>query len=112
LRGEAGVRNFTDDAVKDLTIRNGREKIRLISDEEFSTDEARLAVHLRDGNIITRITHEKKASMTKQSLERKFYELVGFGSPHCDADKLLKNFEKFSEMPNIIDLITMTTSQP
>jgi 2-methylcitrate dehydratase PrpD len=41
LKGEAGVRNFTDSAANDSIVHACREKIRVIADDSLSTHSAR-----------------------------------------------------------------------
>ncbi len=111
LRGEAGVRAFTDEAVNDLVVHACREKIRLIADERLKTDEARIVIHLQSGGVITRAMSGAQPPMSPQALEHKFRELVAFGAPHCNSDELLKTLTTFPQMANAADLIAMTVSQ-
>ena len=111
LRGEAGVRNFTDEAAKDLVVHACREKIKVIAEEGFSKDEARVVIHLQNGREIIRAINEAQPPMSQQALEQKFCELVAFGAPHCNADELLETLEGFAHMTNAADLITMTVSK-
>jgi len=110
LRGEAGVRNFTDDAANDLVVHACREKIRVIADEGLSTDAAQLVIHLQSGHVITRSMSGAQPPMSLQSLEQKFRELVAFGAPHCNSDELLETLVRFPNMTNVADLIAMTIS--
>jgi 2-methylcitrate dehydratase PrpD len=94
LRGDAGVRAFTDAAVHDPAIRACRDKVRLVSDEKLSAQDARIELHLRAG---TSVSHEVRCppgqdpvNMSDTGLERKFRELVAYGAPHCDADRMLE----------------------
>ena len=49
--------------------------------------------------------------MSSQALEHKFRDLVAFGAPHCNSDKLLETLARFPQMANVADLIAMTVSQ-
>lgn len=111
LRGEAGVRNFTDDAANDLVVHACREKITVVAEEDLSKDEARVVIHLQSGQVITRSMSEPQPPMSQQALEQKFRELVAFGAPHCNADELLETLVRFPNMTNAADLIAMTVSQ-
>ncbi len=111
LTGKAGVRGFTDDAANDLVVHAWREKIRLIADERLNTDEARVDIHLQSGRVITRASGGAQPPMSAQALEHKFCELVAFGAPHCNSDKLLEALARFPQMANAADLIAMTVSQ-
>jgi 2-methylcitrate dehydratase PrpD len=111
LWGEAGVRTFTDDAANDLVVRACREKIRLIADERLNTDEARVVIHLQSGRVISHEISEAQPPMSQKALERKFRELVAFGSPHCNSDELLETLATFPQMANAADLMAMTVSQ-
>ena len=111
LRGEAGVRNFTDEAAKDLVVHACREKIKVIAEEGFSKDEARVVIHLKNGREIIREISEAQPPMSQQALEQKFRELVTFGAPHCNADELLETLVRFAQMTDVTDLITMTVSK-
>jgi len=111
LRGEAGVRNFTDEAAKDPTVHTCREKIKVITDESLSTDEAQVLIRLKNGEEIIRKSSGSQALMSSQALEKKFRELVDFGAPHCNADELLKNLSRFQQIANVSELISKTTLQ-
>ena len=110
LRGEAGVRNFTDEAAKDLVVHACREKIKVIAEEGLSKDEARVVIHLQNGREIIRAISEAQPPMSQQALEHKFRELVTFGAPHSNADELLDALVRFPQMTNAADLIAMTVS--
>lgn len=111
LRGETGVRNFTDEAANDLVVHACREKIRIIADEGLGTDEARLVIHLQSGRVITRAISGAQPPMSPQALEQKFRELVAFGAPHCNSDELLETLAMFPQMANAANLIAMTIPQ-
>ncbi len=108
LKGEAGVRVFTDDVANDLVVKACREKIKITGDEQLSTDQAKVVIHLNNGQVITRVMNGAQSPMSSKALENKFRELVAFGAPHCNADDLLEKLSKFIQMANIADLITMT----
>ncbi|MEY3755357.1 MAG: hypothetical protein RLY27_1974, partial [Pseudomonadota bacterium] len=111
LWGEAGVRSFTDDAANNPVVQACREKIRLIADKHLNTDEARVVIHLQSGRVITRKISGVQPPMSSRALEHKFRELVAFGAPHCNSDKLLETLVRFPQMANVADLIAMTVSQ-
>jgi len=111
LWGEAGVRSFTDDAANNPVVQACREKIRLIADKHLNTDEARVVIHLQSGRVITREISGAQPPMSSQALEHKFRDLVAFGAPHCNSDKLLETLARFPQMANVADLMAMTVSQ-
>jgi hypothetical protein len=105
------VRSFTDDAANNPVVQACREKIRLIADKHLNTDEARVVIHLQSGLVITREISGAQPPMGSQALEHKFRDLVAFGAPHCNSDKLLETLARFPQMANVADLMAMTVSQ-
>ena len=108
LRGEASVRDFTDEVVKDPILYSCREKIKIIADENLTTDEARVVIYLQSGRIITREKSGAQVPMSSQALEYKLRELVAFGAPHCNSNELLKDLIDFPKMSNVADLFALT----
>jgi 2-methylcitrate dehydratase PrpD len=112
LRGEAGVRAFTDAAVNDPQIKAVREKIHVVSDEQLSAHEARLEVTWHGGR---RVTHNIRsaagqvpANLSDAGLEKKFRDLVAYGANHCDADQLLRALQDFPQAEDAADLFALT----
>ncbi|MEY4710648.1 MAG: hypothetical protein RIS88_98 [Pseudomonadota bacterium] len=116
LHGDAGVSRFTDQAAADPQAGALRAKVRVVSDPSLPQEHVRLQVHLRDGSQVIRRQPEAgpcgSAPMSDAALERKFRELVAFGSPHCDADRLLRALTGFAEGEDANALIAMTLPGP
>lgn len=116
LRGDAGVRAFTDAAVNEPQVHALRSKIRVVGDEKLATQDACLMVHLRGGQRLTREIRatpgHKPVDMGSAQLERKFCDLVAYGAAHCDAHQILKALEEFPESKDAADLFRLTLPSP
>ncbi|MEY4652565.1 MAG: hypothetical protein RI884_1146 [Pseudomonadota bacterium] len=110
LHGDAGVSRFTDQAVADPLTRALRAKVSVVSDPSLTQEDVRLQLHGRDGSRLTR-TPPAPAPLSDAALERKFRDLVAFGSPHCDADRLLQALSEFSDGADTHALIALTLPQ-
>jgi 2-methylcitrate dehydratase PrpD len=116
MRGEAGVRAFTDTAVMDPEVRACRDKVRIASDEALAAGDACVEVRLANGASITRAVHSdpalQPAAMSESSLKRKFRDLVAYGAAHCDAHRLLDALENLPDAPDVRDVFRMTLRAP
>jgi 2-methylcitrate dehydratase PrpD len=116
LRGDAGVRAFSDASVSDLHVQALRSRVQVVSDEQLTAQDARLEVHLRNGQRLSReiraTSGQAPASMSDAVLERKFCDLVAYGAPHCDAHQLLDAVQRFPQAEDAADLFRLTVRRP
>ncbi|WP_341906649.1 MmgE/PrpD family protein [Polaromonas sp. YR568] len=116
LRGDAGVRAFTDAAANDPELCAFRDKIRLVSDENLTAQDAHLEVHLHGGQHMTSevrgVPGQSPLAMSDALLERKFHDLVSYGAPHCDAPELLQALQQLPQTDNVAELFHLTLRRP
>jgi len=112
LHGDAGVQRFTEAAVHDRAVVTLRHRVRLLADDSLSAESASVQVRLRDGRDITRAVRpaagQPPTAMSDAALTRKFRELVAYGAPHCDADRLLEALEHFPRASDVSTLWALT----
>jgi 2-methylcitrate dehydratase PrpD len=111
LRGDAGVRAFTDAPVNDAAVRACRELVQVVSDPQFTAQDARIELRLLDGTSVVRGVHpvgKDAAAMSDPALEKKFRELVAYGAPHCDADRLLDAMHRLAQAEDVLDVLRLT----
>ena len=111
LRGETGVRAFTDGAVNDDRVRACRELVKVVSDAQLTAQDAHLELRLHDGTRITRQEQpagQGPAAMSDAALEKKFRELLAYGAPHCDADRLLDAMRGLPQTRDVADILRLT----
>ena len=116
LRGDACVRAFSDASVNDLDVQALRSKVRIVSDEKLTAQEAYLEVHLRSGQRLLReiraTSGQASAIMSEAVLARKFCDLVAYGAPHCDALRLLDVLQRLPQAADAGDLFRLTVRGP
>jgi len=76
VRGKAGLREYSDEAVNDSEVKRVRERVTAIGDPSLSEDQARIEVQLTDGRTVSTFIRESlgnlKRPMTNAQLEAKF----------------------------------------
>jgi 2-methylcitrate dehydratase PrpD len=111
LRGDAGVRAFTDGAVNDAAVRACRELVKVVSEPQFTAQDARVELHLLDGTREVREVRPEgpdPAAMSDTALEKKFRELVSYGAPHCDVDRLLDAMRHLVQAADVSEVLRLT----
>ena len=58
VRGKAGLKEFTDDAVNDPIVKRVRERVTAIADTSITEDQADIEVELQDGRKLTRFIEQ------------------------------------------------------
>ena len=116
LQGEAGVRAFSDASVNDPNVQALRSRVRVVSDEKLTAQDACLELHLCSGQRLSReiraTSGQAPATMSDAVLERKFCDLVAYGTPHCDAPQLLDALQRFPQAEDAADLFRLTVRRP
>jgi 2-methylcitrate dehydratase PrpD len=93
LRGRAGLAEFSDEAVADLTLRALGNKVRFVEDSQYGVEAATVKVHWADGFALSRTVEVPKGStgkpLTDQQLEDKLRTLCTYGGSGVQVEPLI-----------------------
>lgn len=105
IRGKAGLEEFSDEAVRDPTIRALGSKVRFRDDDSFSVDAARVSLQLRNAPpIAVAVDVARGASrrpLTDSELEGKLRELCRYGRSGCDPEPLIDAVWKLDRLDDV-----------
>ncbi|MEI7786691.1 MAG: hypothetical protein WCK08_20060, partial [Betaproteobacteria bacterium] len=112
LEGDAGVRRFTDAAVRQSQAL--REKVQVLADAGLSQQEAAMELRLHQGPLLqahpTPPAGDEHPSLDDAGLALKFHDLLGHGAPHCAADRLLELLGATEQLADLRSLVSLTHS--
>lgn len=93
-RGKAGLAEFSDEAVNDLSLRPIGEKLRFIDDSTKTVDEAVVRLVFDDGTELSRHVTAARGSvanpLSDAALEEKLSSLLAYSGVVCDRKNLLQ----------------------
>ncbi len=93
LRGRAGLAEFSDEAVADLTLRALGNKVRFVEDSQYGVEAATVKVHWADGFALSRTVEVPEGStgkpLTDQQLEDKLRTLCAYGGSGAQVEPLI-----------------------
>jgi 2-methylcitrate dehydratase PrpD len=108
VHGAAGVKDFSDDAVKDATIVTLRDRVTATIDPAIKEEQARVIVRLKDGRRLEKYIEHAVGSvqkpMSNADLEAKFMGNADGVLPEAQARKVLDLCWRAESLPNIADL--------
>jgi len=93
VRGKAGLKEYSDEAVNDPAIKRVRERAMAVGDSSLTEDQARLEVELTDGHKLTRFVEQSignlKRPLTDVQLNAKFRDQAVLALPSAQVDRLI-----------------------
>ena len=93
VQGSAGVKQFSDEAVRDPVIVALRDRVTTVVDPDLHEDQARVTITLKDGRRLDQFIEHAIGSveqpMTDTDLEAKFTDLVDGVLPGSQTRRLL-----------------------
>jgi 2-methylcitrate dehydratase PrpD len=112
IHGAAGEAQYGDDVVSDPVVVGLRDRVDAAVSEGLHEDQARIAIHLRDGRTLERFVEHAAGSidmpMSDADLEAKFRGLTdGILSP-TETDALVQNCWSVDTLPDASVLARMT----
>jgi 2-methylcitrate dehydratase PrpD len=115
VRGRAGVREFTDEAVNDPAVRRVRERVTATADNAVTEDQSRIEVELGDGRKISRFVEESLGNLRKplsdRDLEEKLLDQSVPALTEARARKLIELCWSIDTLDNAADIVAATTPQ-
>jgi 2-methylcitrate dehydratase PrpD len=89
IRGQVGVREFTDACVNDPAVAALRARVELLVTAEMPKEAAGISIRLKDGTVIEHHVAQATGSLDKPmsdaALAAKFGSLAEWGWPGCDT---------------------------
>jgi 2-methylcitrate dehydratase PrpD len=89
IRGQVGVREFTDSCVNDAAVAALRARVGLLVTDTMPKESAGISLRLKDGTVIEHHVAQATGSLDKPmsdaALAAKFRSLAEWGWPGCDT---------------------------
>jgi 2-methylcitrate dehydratase PrpD len=108
VRGKAGIREYTDEAVNDPAIRRVRELATATADPSITEDQVHLEVELASGERITEFVEQSLGNvhrpLTDAQLEEKFRDQA-----HGNVDEAIRLCWRIDELADVNELIGLAT---
>ena len=109
VRGKAGIREYTDEAVNDPQIKRVRELVTAVGDPSVTEDQARIEVDLTTGEKLSRFVEQSLGNihrpMSDKQLEDKFRDQAVAALPASQVEKAIALCWKIDELDDVNELI-------
>jgi 2-methylcitrate dehydratase PrpD len=109
VRGRAGLREFTDDAVNSAVVRRVRELATATADEGITEDQAAIEVELSDGRTLTQFVEASLGNlqrpMSDAELEEKFRDQAVAVLPEPAVDALVRACWQIDQAGDVREVI-------
>jgi len=109
VRGKAGIREYTDEAVNDPQIKRVRESVSAVGDPSITEDQARIEVEMTSGARLTRFVEQSLGNihrpMSDQQLENKFRDQAVAALPAARVEKAIELCWTIDELEDVAELI-------
>jgi len=109
VRGKAGIREYTDEAVNDPPIKRVRELATAAGDESITEDQAHIEVELANGQKFTRFVEKSLGNihrpLSDRQLEDKFRDQAVMVLPAQQASKLIEQTWRIDDLADVNELI-------
>jgi 2-methylcitrate dehydratase PrpD len=111
IRGKAGVREYTDEAVNDVQIKRVREGASATGDPSITEDQARIEVELTNGQTISRFVEQSLGNvhrpLSDKQLEAKFRDQAVLALPESQVEKLIEQCWQIDRLDDVGELVSM-----
>jgi 2-methylcitrate dehydratase PrpD len=109
VRGKAGIREYTDQAVNDPAIKRVRENATAVGDPSLTEDQANVEVELVSGEKITRFVEKSLGNvnrpLTNQQLDEKFRDQAVLALPAAQVERVLSICWRIDQLPDVRELV-------
>jgi len=110
VRGKAGLREYTDEAVNDPSIKRVREASTAVGDLSITEDQARIEVELADGRRLTKFVEQSLGNihrpLSDRQLEDKFRDQAVLVLPAGDVEAVIQLCWRIDQLDDVGDLVT------
>lgn len=109
VRGKAGIREYTDEAVNDPAIKRVRELATAVGDASITEDQAIIEVELANGQKLSRFVEQSLGNVHRPlsdgQLEEKFRDQAILAIPSAQVEKLIDLSWRIDELADVNELI-------
>ncbi|MGA2880528.1 MAG: MmgE/PrpD family protein [Bryobacteraceae bacterium] len=109
VRGKAGIREYTDEAVNDPAIKRVRESATAVGDASLTEDQANIEVELVSGEKMSRFVEKSLGNisrpLTNQQLDDKFRDQAVLALPAHRVERVIELCWRIDQLPDVNELI-------
>jgi 2-methylcitrate dehydratase PrpD len=109
VRGKAGIKEYTDEAVNDPDVKRVRESTTAAGDDSLTEDQAHVEVELTDGRKLSRFVEESignlRRPLSDRQLDDKFRDQAVLTLPRSQVDDLLGLCWQIDQLATVKSLI-------
>ena len=113
VRGKAGLREFSDEALKDSLIRQVRETVVATADSSITEDQSFIEVEYATGRVVRQFVEQSlgnlKRPLSDAQLEEKFRDQATLVLPAAQVDRLIQLCWKIDELESVGDVVNAST---
>src|SRR5580658_2719542 len=108
VRGKAGIREYTDEAVNDPAIKRVRESATAVGDPSLTEDQANVEVELVSGEKLSRFVEKSLGNihrpMSNQQLDDKFRDQAVLALPAPQVERVIELCWQIDEVADVGEL--------
>jgi len=112
VRGKGGLREYTDEAVNDATIKRVRELTTATGDPSITEDQSHIEVQLRDGRRLETFVEQSLGNihrpLTDRQLEEKFRDQAVLVLPARDVETAIELCWNIDQLDDVGELVRAT----
>ena len=112
VRGKAGLREYTDEAVNDAAIKRVRELTTAVGDASVTEDQVHVEVELSDGRRLSKFVEQSLGNIHKplsdQQLEDKFRDQAVLVHPAAQVESIVRQCWQIDRLDDVGELVRAT----
>jgi 2-methylcitrate dehydratase PrpD len=109
VRGRAGMKDYTDEAVNDPHVKRVREHATAVGDPSVTEDQARIEVELADGRVLTKFVEQSLGNLGRplsdRQLDDKFRDQGVLALPDEDLESLIKLCWRIDDLDDVNEVV-------
>ena len=109
VRGKAGIREYTDEAVNDPAIKRVRESATAVGDPSLTEDQANIEVELVSGEKIGRFVEQSLGNihrpLTDRQLDDKFRDQAVMALPAEQVERVIQLCWRIDQLADVGELV-------
>jgi 2-methylcitrate dehydratase PrpD len=109
VRGRAGIREYTDEAVNDPAIKRVRESATAVGDPSLTEDQANVEVELVSGEKLSRFVEKSLGNihrpMSNQQLDDKFRDQAVLALPAPQVERVIELCWRIDQLEDVSELV-------
>jgi 2-methylcitrate dehydratase PrpD len=109
VRGKAGIREYTDEAVNDPAIKRVRESAPAVGDPSLTEDQANIEVELLSGEKIIRFVEQSLGNihrpLTDRQLDDKFRDQAVMALPAEQVERVIQLCWRIDQLADVGELV-------